>query len=60
MAAGGSRAVEGNDWLIDREAQKNGGIYTGIAGIQAQDQAVTESMGPITDHDFENWGRAIS
>ena len=48
--------VEGNDWLIDREAQKNGGIYTGIVGIQAQDQAVTESMGPITDHDFENLG----
>jgi phthalate 4,5-dioxygenase len=48
--------VAGNDWLIDREAQKNGGIYTGIVGIQAQDQAVTESMGPITDHDFENLG----
>ena len=48
--------VEGNDWLIDREAQKNGGIYSGVVGIQAQDQAVTESMGPITDHDFENLG----
>ncbi|MGA8379661.1 MAG: hypothetical protein WB710_00865, partial [Stellaceae bacterium] len=45
-----------NDWLIDRAAQKNGGIYTGITGIQAQDQAVTESMGPITDHDFEHLG----
>jgi phthalate 4,5-dioxygenase len=45
-----------NDWLIDREAQKNGGIYTGITGIQAQDQAVTESMGAITDHDFEHLG----
>jgi phthalate 4,5-dioxygenase oxygenase subunit len=43
-----------NDWLIDREAQRNGGIYTGITGIQAQDQAVTESMGGITDHAFEN------
>ena len=48
--------VERNDWLIDRDAQKNGGIYTGIVGIQAQDQAITESMGPITDHDFENLG----
>jgi len=48
--------VEGNDWLIDREAQKHGGIFTGIAGIQAQDQAITESMGPITDHEFENLG----
>jgi phthalate 4,5-dioxygenase len=47
---------ERNDWLIDREAQRSGGIYTGIVGIQAQDQAVTESMGGITDHDFENLG----
>jgi phthalate 4,5-dioxygenase oxygenase subunit len=47
---------QANDWLIDREAQKNGGIYTGIIGIQAQDQAITESMGPITDYDFEHLG----
>ena len=45
-----------NDWMIDREMQKNGGIYTGIASIHAQDQAVTESMGGITDHEFENLG----
>jgi hypothetical protein len=43
-----------NDWLVDREAQANGGNYTGITGIHAQDQAVTESMGPITDHLFEH------
>jgi phthalate 4,5-dioxygenase len=48
--------VESNDWLIDREAQKNAGIFSGITGIQAQDQAITESMGPITDHAFENLG----
>jgi phthalate 4,5-dioxygenase len=42
-----------NDWLIDRAAQARGGNYTGIDGIHAQDQAVTESMGPITDHLFE-------
>ncbi|HJU17715.1 MAG TPA: Rieske 2Fe-2S domain-containing protein [Stellaceae bacterium] len=47
---------EGNDWLIDREAQRQGGIYTGITGIYAQDQAVTESMGGITDHTFEHLG----
>ena len=47
---------ETNDWLIDRDAQKNGGIYTGITGIQAQDQVITESMGPIIDHDFEHLG----
>ena len=45
-----------NDWLIDREAQKQGKIFTGIAGIHAQDQAVTESMGPITDHAHEHLG----
>jgi phenylpropionate dioxygenase-like ring-hydroxylating dioxygenase large terminal subunit len=43
-----------NDWLIDREAQRHGGNYTGIEGIHAQDQAVTESMGPVTDHLFEH------
>ncbi len=45
-----------NDWLIDREAQARGGNYTGIDGIHAQDQAVTESMGGITDHLFEHLG----
>jgi phenylpropionate dioxygenase-like ring-hydroxylating dioxygenase large terminal subunit len=43
-----------NDWLIDREAQKSGGNFSGIVGIHQQDQAVTESMGPITDHLFEH------
>ncbi len=43
-----------NDWMVDREGQKTGGNYTGITGIHAQDQAVTESMGPITDHLFEH------
>jgi phenylpropionate dioxygenase-like ring-hydroxylating dioxygenase large terminal subunit len=45
-----------NDWLIDRAAQARGGNYTGIDGIHAQDQAVTESMGPITDHLSEHLG----
>jgi phenylpropionate dioxygenase-like ring-hydroxylating dioxygenase large terminal subunit len=48
--------TERNDWLIDREAQRSGGVFTGIVGIQAQDQAITESMGPLTDHAFENLG----
>lgn len=43
-----------NDYLIDREAQRNNQIYSGIHGIVMQDQAITESMGPITDHTFEN------
>jgi len=45
-----------NDWMIDRAAQKSGEIFTGIASIHGQDQAVTESMGGITDHGFENLG----
>jgi phthalate 4,5-dioxygenase len=43
-----------NDWMIDREVQRSGGSFTGIASIHGQDQAVTESMGGITDHAFEN------
>ncbi len=45
---------EANDWGIDREAQLANTIYTGIDNIHMQDQAVTESMGPITDHGFEH------
>ena len=45
-----------NDWMIDREAQQSGEIYTGISSIHGQDQAVTESMGGITDHDVRASG----
>jgi phthalate 4,5-dioxygenase len=44
--------------MIDREVQ-NIESYAGIAGIREQDQAVIESMGPITDHDFENLGPSV-
>ena len=44
-----------NDYLIDREAQKTTS-FTGIAGIHQQDQAVTESMGPIYDRSQEHLG----
>jgi hypothetical protein len=47
-------ANPGNDWGIDREAQRSKTIYTGIDGIHLQDQAITESMGPIVDHTFEH------
>jgi hypothetical protein len=43
-----------NDWMIDREAQRNNTIYTGIDGIHLQDQAITESMGTILDHEWEH------
>ncbi|NQV57600.1 MAG: Rieske 2Fe-2S domain-containing protein [Rhodospirillales bacterium] len=42
-----------NDYLIDRDIQR-GKSYTGIGGIILQDQAITESMGAITDHTFEH------
>jgi nitrite reductase/ring-hydroxylating ferredoxin subunit len=44
-----------NDYNIDREVQRNGS-FTGIDGVNLQDQAVTESMGSITDRTKENLG----
>jgi phenylpropionate dioxygenase-like ring-hydroxylating dioxygenase large terminal subunit len=46
-------ANESNDWRIDRDAQRTNAIYSGIDNIHLQDQAVTESMGAVTPHDFE-------
>lgn len=43
-----------NDYLMDRAAQLEGRSYTGILNIPMQDQAVTESMEPITDRSREN------
>ena len=47
-------ANEANDYMIDRDAQRNDRIYTGISHIHMQDQAITESIGPIVDHSFEH------
>jgi phthalate 4,5-dioxygenase oxygenase subunit len=44
-----------NDWMIDREVQKHE-TFTGIEGINTQDQAIQESMGPIVDRTGENLG----
>jgi phenylpropionate dioxygenase-like ring-hydroxylating dioxygenase large terminal subunit len=52
------KADQSNDWLIDRAAQRENRIFTGIDNIHLQDQAVTESMGAITDHAFEHLGPA--
>ncbi len=43
-----------NDWGIDRAAQRDNVIYSGIESIHLQDQAVTESMGAILDHTIEH------
>ncbi|MEK9658425.1 MAG: Rieske 2Fe-2S domain-containing protein [Chloroflexota bacterium] len=46
-----------NDYLIDREVQRTL-TFSGIHGIQAQDQAMLENMkgGPIADRRFEHLG----
>ena len=49
-----ARNIE-NDYLIDRELQA-AGTFTGIAGVQAQDMAVQESMGPIVARYEEHLG----
>ena len=44
-----------NNYLQDRDAMKRGD-FTGIKGIPAQDMAMWESMGPITDRSEDNLG----
>ncbi len=63
--AGAGRGPEGetkvrhrtreNDWLIDRQVQRTQ-TYTGIAGVNTQDLAAQESMGPIVDRSKEHLG----
>jgi phthalate 4,5-dioxygenase len=48
-----TRQNAGNDWEINREAQRDGTIYSGIDNLRVQDQAAVESMGPIVDHSLE-------
>jgi phthalate 4,5-dioxygenase len=44
-----------NDYLIDRELQRTK-TYTGIKGINTQDFALQEGMGPICDRTHEHLG----
>ncbi|MGH2363863.1 MAG: Rieske 2Fe-2S domain-containing protein [Chloroflexota bacterium] len=44
-----------NDYMIDRQMQRTFN-YTGLPGNRPQDQAVTESMGPIYDRRREHLG----
>ncbi len=43
-----------NDYLIDRQAQKEGRSFSGVDGFAMQDASVQESMGPIQDRTKEN------
>ena len=45
-----------NDWLIDREVQRTD-TFTGIEGINAQDRAVQEAMGPVVNRSQEHLGQ---
>jgi phthalate 4,5-dioxygenase oxygenase subunit len=47
-------ANKDNDYLMDREAQKAGRYYSGIAGFAIQDSSLQESMGPVCDRTKEN------
>ena len=47
------RANMGNDYLIDRAAQKEKRAYSGVHGISEQDASLQESMGPIQDRTRE-------
>jgi phthalate 4,5-dioxygenase len=44
-----------NDYLIDRDLQKRRS-FTGITGINTQDVAIQEGMGPIVDRSEEHLG----
>ena len=46
-----------SNWGIDRAVQKTE-TYTGIEGVNTQDRAVQESMGPIVDRSEEYLGPA--
>jgi hypothetical protein len=45
-----------NDYFVDREKQRRKETFTGIEGVHVQDQAVTESEGPIYDRSTEHLG----
>jgi hypothetical protein len=49
-------ANAGNDYLIDRDAQRAKKTFSGVEGIAAQDFSLQESMGPIVDRTKERLG----
>jgi hypothetical protein len=52
-----SRKNRANNYLLDRQVQKTE-TFTGIDGINIQDRALQESMGPIVDRSKEHLGPA--
>jgi phthalate 4,5-dioxygenase oxygenase subunit len=49
------RSVE-NNYLQDRDLMKSGKSFSGIFGVNVQDMAVQETMGPIFDRTREHLG----
>ncbi|WP_072689916.1 Rieske 2Fe-2S domain-containing protein [Rhodococcus marinonascens] len=49
-------ANKSNDYLMDREAQRQKKTFSGVEGIAAQDFSLQESMGPICDRTQERLG----
>ncbi len=47
-------ANPGNDWLIDRRAQKDRQSFSGVEGFSIQDASLQESMGPIQNYSREH------
>ncbi|MBV9121466.1 MAG: hypothetical protein JOZ39_12220, partial [Chloroflexi bacterium] len=45
-----------NDYELSRERQSSGQSFTGMTGIHLEDQAITESMGPVFDRSREHLG----
>jgi nitrite reductase/ring-hydroxylating ferredoxin subunit len=52
-----SRSHARNDYNIDRQAQKTE-TFTGIRGVNIQDRAIQEGMGPVVDRSQEHLGPA--
>src|SRR5687767_5482583 len=52
-----SKRDRSNNYLINREVQRTE-TFTGIDGINTQDRAIQESMGPIVDRSREHLGPA--
>ena len=46
-------ANKSNDYLMDRDRQRSGELYSGVESIAIQDSSLQESMGPIQDRSRE-------
>ena len=55
MAAPDQRRRQ-NDYLLERETVHRGESYTGLPSVFLEDQAITESMGPIYNRSQEHLG----